>query len=314
MRHRLEYLLVRLVALAVQTLPRRAELAFGDLLGHVFYLLHRKRRQLAVDNLLAAFPSRTERECRTIVRATFRHFGRHIIELLSFDAMSTNEMMRLVEIEGEERVEQAQARGSGVMYYTGHFGYWELQVMVHAVRFRPIVMVARTLDNPFLERLIERIRTRVRTRVVPRQGAVRSLLRALHDRDSVGMMIDQHIQDRSAVMVNFFDRPAATTSAIAALALRTGVPIIPVFALPLPDGRYRMIYETPVAPPDADDPDPVRTYTQRCTDVLEMYVRRYPELWLWMHRRWRDQEAGAPTGEAPVAGSADEAALTRTFR
>ena len=120
------------------------------------------------------------------------------------------------------------------------------------------------------------------------------------------MMIDQHIQDRSAILINFFDRPASTTSAIAALALRTGVPIIPVFALPLPDGRYRMIYETPVEPPDADDPDPVRTYTQRCTDVLEMYVRRYPELWLWMHRRWRAQETEPENDVARDAGSVDE--------
>ena len=313
MRHRVEYVVVRLVALAVKMLPRRTGLAIGSFLGRVFYLLHRNRRQLAVANLRAAFPSRTERECQAIVRATFGHFGRHIIELLNFDAMSTNEMMRLVEIEGGERVEQAQANGGGVMYYTGHFGYWELQVMVHAVRFRPIVMVARTLDNPFLERLIERMRSRVNTRVVPRQGAVRSLLRALHDRESVGMMIDQHIQDRSAIMVNFFDRPAATTSSIGALALRTGIPVIPVFALPLPDGRYRMIYETPVVPPDADDPDPVRTYTQRCTDVLEMYVRRYPELWLWMHRRWRDQEGGGPGVVAAVTDTADEVPFTRTL-
>ncbi len=305
MRHRLEYLVVRLIALGVQTLPRRASLAVGSVLGDAFYVFHRKRRRLALDNLLAAFPSRTERECRGIVRATFRHFGRHVIDLLNFGVMSTSEMTELVELEGEARVEQAQARGKGVMYYTGHFGFWELQVMMHAVRFQPIVMVARTLDNPFLERLIERIRTRVRTRVVPRQGAVRSLLRALLDRDSVGMMIDQHIHDRSAIVVNFFDRPAATTSAIAALALRTGAPVIPVFALPLPHGRYRMIYETPVEPPDADDPDPVRTYTQRCTDVLEMYVRRYPELWLWMHRRWRVQETGLPSGAARDASSVD---------
>ena len=117
-------------------------------------------------------------------------------------------------------------------------------------------MVARTLDNPFLERLIERVRTRVGTRVIPRHGAIRGLLRALLDKESVGMMIDQHIQDRSAVMVDFFNRPASTTSAIAALALRTGVPIIPVFALPLPGGRYRMVYESPVAPPTEGDPRP----------------------------------------------------------
>ena len=314
MRHRLEYLIVRMVALCVQALPRRASLAVGSLLGHGFWALHRKRRQLALDNLLAAFPSRTERECRAIVRATFRHFGRHVVDLLNFDAMSTNEMMRLVELEGEERVEQAKARGKGVMYYSGHFGYWELQIMMHAVRFQPIAIVARTLDNPFLERFIERIRTRVRTRVVPRQGAVRSLLRALLDRDSVGMMIDQHIQDRSAILINFFDRPAATTSVIAALALRTGAPVIPVFALPLSDGRYRMIYETPVEPPDADDPDPVRTYTQRCTDVLEMYVRRYPELWLWMHRRWRAQEAEPAHDVARDPGPVDESVSQRDAR
>jgi KDO2-lipid IV(A) lauroyltransferase len=187
------------------------------------------------------------------------------------------------------------------MYFTGHFGSWELQVIVHAYRFGPIVMVARTLDNPLLERMIERLRGRAGTRVVPRRGAVRGLLGALKRRESVGMMIDQHMQDRSAVEVTFFRRPALTTSAIAALALRTGAPIIPVFALPIPRGRYRMVYEPPVEPPAPDDPDPVRTYTQRCTDVLETYVRRYPHLWLWMHRRWRrPAESGDGMGAEEV--------------
>ena len=107
-------------------------------------------------------------------------------------------------------------------------------------------------------------------------------------------MIDQHIQPADAVTVEFFGRPAATTVALATLALRTNAPLIPVFALPLGRGRYRMIYDAPVERPPADSPDPVRDLTQRCTDVLEMYVRRYPELWLWMHRRWRDEE---PRGE-----------------
>ena len=108
----------------------------------------------------------------------------------------------------------------------------------------------------------------------------------------MAVLIDQHIQSRDAIYVDFFGRPAATTSAVAALALRTGAPVVPVFALPLGGGRYRMIYEHPVEPPRADSPDAVREFTQRCTDVLEMYVRRHPELWLWMHRRWRDDTAG----------------------
>jgi len=107
------------------------------------------------------------------------------------------------------------------------------------------------------------------------------------------VLIDQHIMSRDAIYVDFFDRPAATTPAVAALALRTGAPVVPVFALPLGGGRYRMIYEHPIEPPRADSTDAVRELTQRCTDVLEMYVRRHPELWLWMHRRWRDNGPAA---------------------
>ena len=138
--------------------------------------------------------------------------------------------------------------------------------------------------------------------VIYRRGAIRRVLRALSENRAVAILIDQHIHS-DAVYVDFFNRPAATTSALAALALRTGAPVVPVFALPLGGGRFRMVYEHPVDPPRADDPDAIREFTQRCTDVLEMYVRRYPELWLWMHRRWRDVEPrdAAVRGMFPAA-------------
>ena len=122
-------------------------------------------------------------------------------------------------------------------------------------------------------------------------AATRFHRKTLEARQGVAVLIDQHIQSRDAIYVDFFERPAATTSAVAALALRTGAPVIPVFALPLGGGRYRMIYEHAVEPPDRDTDEAVREFTQRCTDVLEMYVRRHPELWLWMHRRWREGES-----------------------
>src|SRR4029077_12376787 len=134
----------------------------------------------------------------------------------------------------------------------------------------------------------EAIRERTGNTVIYRRETIRRVMRTLQAGRGVALLIDQHIQSRDAVYVAFFERPAATTSAVAALALRTGAPVVPVFALPLGEGRYRMIYEHPVEPPRADSPDALREFTQRCTDVLEMYVRRHPELWLWMHRRWRD--------------------------
>ena len=287
MRHRLEYSAVLCFLVIVRILPRYATLRLGSVFGWLFYVLHRRRRQLALDNLQAAFPARTERECRSILRGTFRHFGRHVVELIKFDTMNADEIMSFVEIEGEEHVQQALSSRTGVMYCGSHFGYWELHLKMHSFHYKPLVVVARTLDNPFLERVIEQIRARMGTQVVPRRGAVRGVLKALLKQESVVMMVDQHMQDRSAVIVDFFNRPASTTSALAVLAIRTGVPIIPVFAIPLAGGRYRMIYEAPIEPPASDDPDPVLAYTQRCTDLLEKYVRLYPELWLWMHRRWR---------------------------
>jgi len=158
-------------------------------------------------------------------------------------------------------------------------------------------VLARTLDNARLNTLLEQIRQRTGNTVIYRQGSIRRVMRLLSERHGVAVLIDQHIQGPDAVYVEFFERRAATTSAVAALALRTGAPVVPVFALPLPKGRYRLIYEHPVEPPSADSEDAIREFTQRCTDVLEMYVRRHPDLWLWMHRRWRDDQPAVPAGD-----------------
>jgi KDO2-lipid IV(A) lauroyltransferase len=224
----------------------------------------------------------------------FSHFGRLLMVLLKFSTMSPGRMLQHVEFDGEERVHSAHAQGKGVLLFTGHFGFWEINALVHALALQPMAVLARPLDNPLLHNLLESVRMRTGNSVIYRRGAIRRVLRALEANQAVAVLIDQHIQSSDAVYVDFFNRPAATTSALAALALRTGAPVVPVFALPLPGGRFRMVYEHAVDPPREDDPDAVREFTQRCTDVLEMYVRRYPELWLWMHRRWRDSE---PRGE-----------------
>jgi KDO2-lipid IV(A) lauroyltransferase len=218
----------------------------------------------------------------------FAHFGSLLLELLKFGTYSPDQMRAAVEIEGEERVRQAYQHGRGVLFFTGHFGYWEIQAIVQPLAMHPVSVLARPLDNARLNAMLERIRTRTGNAVIYRQGAVRKVLRELAHNHGVALLIDQHLHTPDAVYVDFFRRSAATTSALAALALRTGAPVVPVFALPLPQGRYRLVYEHPVDPPLADTPDAVREFTQRCTDVLEMYVRRHPELWLWMHRRWRD--------------------------
>jgi len=290
MKHRLEYALVRSIAACVRLLPVSVVRGCGAVLGRVAYRVDRFHRRVALENLAQAFPSRSPQELRALAREMFKHFGRLLLELIKFGSLSRDEILRRVEIEGEERARLAEQHGRGVLFFTGHFGYWEMHAIVHAMRRHPVAVLARPLDNPYLHLMLERIRTRTGNSVIYRQGAIRKMLRELALNHGIAMLIDQHLHTPDAVYVDFFRRPAATTSALAALALRTGAPVIPVFALPLPRGRYRLIYEHPVDPPRSDSPDPVREFTQRCTDVLEMYVRRHPELWLWMHRRWRERD------------------------
>jgi KDO2-lipid IV(A) lauroyltransferase len=290
MRYRLEYALVAAIAGLVRLLPMRTVRACGTAIGRFAYRVDAGHRRIALDNLAHAFPSRSEAERRALARQMFIHFGRLLLELIKIGSVSRQEIADRIEIDGEDRVWQAHQQNRGVLFFTGHFGYWEIHAIAHALRLPPIAVLARPLDNPYLHDLLERIRTRTGNSVIYRQGAIRKVLRELAANRGVALLIDQHLHTPDAVYVEFFRRPAATTSALAALALRTGAPVIPVFALPLPDGRYRLIYEHPVDPPRTDSADAIRDFTQRCTDVLEMYVRRHPELWLWMHRRWRERE------------------------
>jgi KDO2-lipid IV(A) lauroyltransferase len=306
LRHRLEYGAVVSVVAIVRLLPIGAVLAAGTLLGRAFYLFDAGHRRLAVENLRAAFPVRSVPECRAIARDTFSHFGRLLAVLLKFSTMTPEQMLASVEFDGEERVIHAQAQGKGVLLFTGHFGFWEINALVHALKIEPMSVLARPLDNPLLHDLLESVRGRTGNSVIYRRGAVRRVMRALEANHAVAVLIDQHIVTPDAVYVDFFNRPAATTSALAALALRTGAPVVPVFALPLPGGRFRMVYEHPVEPPAGDDQAAVHEFTQRCTDVLEMYVRRYPELWLWMHRRWRDVPSGQAVGGMFPAATGEE--------
>lgn len=301
MRHRLEYGAVAVVRGLARVTPGPVLRTLGAGLGLTFYVLDRSHRRVALTNLAQCFPSRTPSEIRKVARATFAHFGRLLLDLLQFSALPPEQMLARVEFDGDDRARQAYAAGRGVLFFTGHFGFWELQAMVHALRLQPIGVLARALDNPQLHTLLETMRGATGNSVIYRQGAVRKVLRLLGQGRGVALLIDQHMHSPDAIWVNFFGRPAATTSTLAALALRTGAPVVPVFAMPLPGGRFRMVYERPVEPPASDAPDAIHDFTQRCTDVLEMYVRRHPALWLWMHRRWRDAPVPATRGMFPSA-------------
>ena len=209
-RHRIEYALVASVRGLIRLLPESAARALGTSIGWTFYLVDGGHRRLAIAQLRMAFPTRSQAECRAIARATFAHFGRLLVALLQFSRLPPDGIRRRVEFEGLDRVREALSHGRGVLFFTGHFGFWELHAMAHALvpLLPPMAVLARALDNPLLHDLLEDARTRTGNRVIYRRGAVRRVLRALQANESVALLIDQHIQPADAVTVEFFGRPA----------------------------------------------------------------------------------------------------------
>ena len=298
MRHWLEYVAVRALVALIALMPASLIIPCGRALGRAWYAVDRSRRRIADANLAAAFPLRSPVERRTIARSAFAHFVAQALETLKFSTLTREQKLARVEVQGEDHVRLAYGQKKGVLFITGHFGFWELHAIAHPLLFEPIGVLARALDNARMDVLLGQVRQCTGNTVIYRQGSIRRVMRMLQDEHGVAVLIDQHIHGPDAVYVEFFERRAATASAVAALALRTGSPVVPVFALPLGKGRYRLIYEHPVEPPADAAPDvadiAIREFTQRCTDVLEMYVRRHPDLWLWMHRRWRDEDEPSP--------------------
>ena len=167
-------------------------------------------------------------QCRAIARSTFGHFGRLLVLLLKFSTLTPQQVRDRVDFEGDERVRDALAAGKGAIVFSGHFGYWELQGLAHALVLPPMSVLARPLDNPYLHALLESTRCATGNRVIYRQGALRRVLRALGANECVAILIDQHIQGSDAVRVDFFNRPVSTTSALATLALRRAEPALTI--------------------------------------------------------------------------------------
>ncbi len=293
-RHHVEYLTVLALGYAMRPLPRRSRLALGRTLGSIVFSVDKKHQAVTIKNLNTAFDStKSAEEKYAIARGTFRHFGAMLFELLALGKPSRRKIEKIVEFEGLENYERARAAGRGVLLVAAHFGNWEIHAIAHAYRLGPIAVVARLQDNPHYNRWLEDIRTVSSNTVLYKQRALARMLRMLRDGETVAVLVDQNVSTEDAIFVDFFGRQAATTPVVAWLAAKTGAALVPVFTLPLTDGRYRLIYETPI------DPSPYVSYrgserrrviqdlTQQCVGVLEGYVRRNPEYWLWMHRRWK---------------------------
>lgn len=299
LRFQLEAAALRTMRGVARVLPRRVLLLAGSLLGTLWYALDARHRRVAMQNLVAAYGDELDPSARRrLVLSCWRHYGRTLFDTLAFDRFSRDSVGREIRYVGLEHIEEAYARGKGVLLFSAHYGHWELTALMQGYLGLPLTMVTRPLDNPVLERELARLRGRSGNAILHRRNAVREMLTTLRRGGGVAILIDQDAHG-GGVFVPFFGRPSSTTPTLATLALRTGAAVVPTFSVPEPDGSYTVHYEPPVAIEDTGDRDAdVLRITTACTATIERWVRKHPELWLWMHRRWKTAPPAAPSSSA----------------
>lgn len=294
MRRKLEYAAAWPFIKLLGILPRGMSRASAIALGRFFYLFHFKLRRVGMRNLQLAFPEKSEAERARILRGVFTSLGRQLAELCQFPRYTRKNVDEVVVYDGLENYERAYARGKGVLFLTAHFGAWELSAFAHSLHGHWLHIVMRPMDNPYLNRMIEHYRTMHGNKTVDKDDFVRGLLSAMKAGETVGILMDTNMTPPQGVFVNFFGIPACTASGLARIALRTDAAVVPGFTIWDKEiGKYRLRFDPAL--------DLIRTgelesdiiaNTQLFTSVIEEYVRKYPEQWLWVHRRWKTRPEG----------------------
>jgi KDO2-lipid IV(A) lauroyltransferase len=274
---------------------RRALLALGALLAWLAWAL-RVRRRVVLDNLRLAFPERSEAERWSIARSTYRNLGRMAAEFLLLRRLGREELDRIFVYDGWERFEAARALGRGVIACTAHFGNFEVLAAAHNLRGVPITIISRRMAPGRVNDLWRRARAQagVEDLVVEKGETLGAARRALARGRVLGYVIDQNQPLRRAIFPTFFGVPAATSPTPAVLAARTGAAVVFAVAIPLGDGRHRVVIEGPLRPEATGDRRrDVLAFMQDLNDRLERWVRAHPEQWYWLHRRWKTRPGGA---------------------
>jgi len=294
MRYRLEYALAWLLIRGISILPRPVARAAGIGLGQLVYLLHGKLRRVGMRNLQLAFPQKSAHERRRILRGEFTSLGRQLAEVCLFPSYTRENVTKIVVYDGFENFERAEARGKGVIYLTAHLGGWELSAFSHSIQGHPLHVVMRSMDNPFLDRFITHLRTMHGNRAVDKDNFVRGLLSAMKAGETVGILMDTNMTPPQGVFVDFFGIPACTASGLARIALRTDAAVVPGFTIWDRELRkYRLRFDPALdLIRTGDEEADIAANTALFTKVIEEYVRRYPDQWLWVHRRWKTRPAG----------------------
>jgi Kdo2-lipid IVA lauroyltransferase/acyltransferase len=296
MKEWLEYALVWLIVKTLGALPRGIARSFAASVTSLLFSLQPKLRKTADFNLRLAFPDWTDAQRKEVTRKMVRNLGWMAAEFARLPRLTKENIADVVILEGHENFMEGQRGGKGVLYLTGHIGAWELSSFAHALYGYPLHYMARPLDNRRLDALVNQYRCSSGNLPIFKNESARVMLKILKDSGTVGILADQNTLPAEGVFVDFFGKLACTTTGLARVALHTGAAVVPGYAYW--DGiiqKYRLRFEPPVELIRTGDTErDVLENTQRFAKVIEEIIRKHPDQWVWVHKRWKTRPKGEP--------------------
>jgi Kdo2-lipid IVA lauroyltransferase/acyltransferase len=298
MREWMEYIAARAGLKILGFLPRGMARSVGAGFTAVAYALRPPLRLAAMFNLRLAFPDWSDEQRKRVIRRMVQQAGWMAAEFARFPKYVGGHIESIVVVDGAENFASAQQRGKGVLFLTGHMSAWELAPFAHAVYGHPLHFLVRPIKNRRVDELINSYRCLSGNRPIEKNKSARTILKVLAEGGTVGILSDHNTSREEGVFVDFFGVPASTTSGLARIALRTGAAVVPGFLCWDYERKvYRLQFEPEVQLSRTENEDAdVLENTARFAQVIENYIRRNPDQWLWVHKRWKTR----PIGEKPL--------------
>jgi KDO2-lipid IV(A) lauroyltransferase len=281
----LEYFLVRSISFVIRSLPLNVGLWLGRLLGSLIFYVIPIRKSVAIENLTRAFPEKSPQEIKGIAYRTYLNFGQNIIEFMRFPSTTAERLAELVTFANPELF--SVGAGRGTVCISGHFGNWEIMGAAICALGHPMAAIARKQRNRLVDKIINQNRASVGIETIQLGMAIRGVIRALRQNKFVAMLGDQDAHDEG-VFIDFLGRPSSTAPGPAIFALKTGAPMLFGAAVREKGGKHT-VYLKKIDTEGLDRPtkENIRILTQRHSNALEESIRRWPDHWFWMHKRWK---------------------------
>ena len=270
-------------------IPHKRIATIGRVLGILIYVIDVRHRRIVRRNLKFVYPEWPFERVTKKSKRIFQNLGITILEICQMMCFSGHDILDRVNIKGEEYLLNAMRNQKGVILVSVHLGNWEMVPLFWPLYFKtPITVVARQIQNKIINQWIHRLRTQFGSQVIYKDEALPEMTRTLRQGKILAILIDQGIKSSLGIKIKFFNKYVTATPSAALLAMRCKSPVLPGFCIRNTDGTFTVTLEPPLiirrtGNLDAD----LKTNTQTMTDAIEKIVRKYPEQWFWVHKRWR---------------------------